>query len=221
MKLNVGCGLDSVEGYHNLDNSLSLRIQNNRFLRAGAQLLERFRRPLYTRFPEGVRYCDVTRSLPYRPGSVELVYSSHLLEHLARQDAEVFLSEAHRVLVPGGVLRLAVPDCERKVREYLGHLECLRMGSFTGIPADEFMRSTLLGLKSRWTLRQPKGIYRALFAREGHAWMWDAPSLIAVLRDVGFSDACERGFRESRIPEIEKLELEGRREESVYVEAQK
>ena len=222
IKLNVGCGLSPSPGYHNLDNSLSLRIQNNGLFRLAAQLLERLlRRPVYTRFPQGIHWRSVNRSLPYRAESVEVIYSSHMLEHLPRQDGETFLRDAHRVLVPRGVLRLAVPDLEGKAQQYLEQLKLMRQGAFNGLPADEFMESTRLGLRSRWVLRRPAEIYRALSARDRHMWMWDAPSLMAILWQIGFKEVRECGFRESWIPDVDCLDLEGRRGESVYVEARK
>ena len=222
IKLNIGCGLDITSGYQNLDNSLSLRIQNRRWLRVPVQLFERLLgRRLYTRFPEGVRWWDVNRGLPYQDDFVAAIYSSHMLEHLPRQEAEAFLREAYRVLAPSGVFRLALPDLEMKAREYLSQLERLRGGSFGGLPADQFMQDSRLGLKTRWTLRRPASIYRALSAREGHYWMWDALSLIALLRQIGFHHVWERSFQDSLIPEVCQLDVESRRDESFYVEAQK
>lgn len=222
VRLNLGCGLDVVPGYDNLDNSPSLRIQTNLLLRGAARLLEALLgRQLYTRFPAGVRWCDAARGLPYARDSVEVIYSSHMLEHLPREEAETFLRETYRVLAPGGRLRLAVPDLERKARVYLAQVARLRAGSFDGVPADQFVRSVLLGAESSTSWRRPPDLYRAIVGRGGHAWMWDAPSLVVLLRQIGFREAGERGFRESTIPQIEKLESEVRREESVYVEAEK
>lgn len=222
IKLNVGCGLDTAPGYENLDNSLSLDIQRNLFLRAIAKIIERISgQRLYTRFPEDVRKWDLTRGLPYVSGSVEVVCSSHTLEHLPREEAEAFLHESYRALAPGGVLRLAVPDLERKARDYLKLIERAGTGEQVPSPADEFMRSTLLGVESRLRLRTPVGIYRALFARHVHQWMWDAPSLIALIQEAGFREVHQRGFHESRILEVGLLDLESRKKDSFYVEARK
>ena len=223
VKLNVGCGLEIVPGYDNLDNSLSIRVQSSPWLRAGAGLVERMlQRQAYTRFPAGVRWCDVTHGLPYPDTSVEVVYSSHMLEHLPRQSAEWFVREAYRVLKPGGVLRIAVPDLERKARDYLVRLELdsRHENASAALPADEFMQSTLLGVETRWTWRHPGEMYRAILAR-GHLWMWDGPSLSGLLFGIGFGDVREKGFRESVISEIEQLDVEERRGESVYVEGQR
>lgn len=43
-------------------------------------------------------------------GTVGLIYASHVLEHFGRAEVDSVLSEWFRILKPGGVLRLAVPD---------------------------------------------------------------------------------------------------------------
>jgi predicted SAM-dependent methyltransferase len=48
--------------------------------------------------------------LPVADGSASLVYASHVLEHFGRNEYKSVLKEWHRVLAPGGTLRLAVPD---------------------------------------------------------------------------------------------------------------
>lgn len=60
-----------------------------------------------------------TSHLPLETGSIEVVYSSHILEHLPRAQAEDFLAEAHRVLKPGNVLHLMVPDLHKLMDQYL------------------------------------------------------------------------------------------------------
>ena len=42
--------------------------------------------------------------------SVSLIYASHVLEHFGRYEYKAVLREWFRVLMPGGVLRLSVPD---------------------------------------------------------------------------------------------------------------
>lgn len=52
-----------------------------------------------------------------------MVYHSHLLEHFSRHNALNFAQECYRVLKPGGIIRVAVPDLERIARMYLHSLE--------------------------------------------------------------------------------------------------
>jgi predicted SAM-dependent methyltransferase len=52
--------------------------------------------------------------------TVELIYACHLLEHFGRKEVDAVLAEWFRVLKPGGVLRLAVPDYEACAKLYVG-----------------------------------------------------------------------------------------------------
>jgi len=70
-----------------------------------------------------VRRHDLCAGLPYAAGSVDAVYASHVLEHLAPEEAEQFVRECLRVLKPGGVARFAVPDLEGISQLYLRSLE--------------------------------------------------------------------------------------------------
>jgi predicted SAM-dependent methyltransferase len=62
---------------------------------------------------------DVTEPLPFGDQQFDAVYHAHLLEHLPRASALPFLRECHRVLKPGGILRVVVPDLEQIARIYL------------------------------------------------------------------------------------------------------
>jgi len=81
---------------------------------------------LYSGSPHVMEH-DLTRGIPFPDGSFSVVYHSQVLEHLPAQDAPSFIAECYRVLRPGGILRVVVPDLENIVREYLKWLEiCLR-----------------------------------------------------------------------------------------------
>jgi len=76
-------------------------------------------------YPTGpnVRVHDLYKPLPYATGTFDAVYHSHILEHFPRQQAFSLLRECNRVLRPGGIIRVAVPDLERICRLYLETLE--------------------------------------------------------------------------------------------------
>jgi predicted SAM-dependent methyltransferase len=62
---------------------------------------------------------NVLRGLPFGDGSASYVFVSHLLEHLYfPRDVTPFLAELHRVLAPGGVARIVVPDVEKCIEAY-------------------------------------------------------------------------------------------------------
>jgi predicted SAM-dependent methyltransferase len=70
-----------------------------------------------------VRRHDVVTTLPFVDRSFDAVYHAHLLEHLPRECALPFLLECFRVLEPGGVLRVVVPDLEQIAELYLATLD--------------------------------------------------------------------------------------------------
>lgn len=66
-----------------------------------------------------VRRWDIRKPLPFKTGEVDACYASHVLEHLPRSSADDLLEECYRVLKPGGIIRLAVPDLENIASAYL------------------------------------------------------------------------------------------------------
>ena len=129
-----------------------------------------------------------------------------MLEHLSRSAVSSFLFECNRVLMPGGILRLAVPDLQMLVENYLRELS-----------ADDFMASLyvtsppLEGIQNK--LRLLISGYRH------HQWMYDANSLSAVLRAAGFNSIFRMFGGESNIACSDNLDLFERAEHSLYVEA--
>src|SRR5581483_4483365 len=69
-----------------------------------------------------VRIVDLRKGVPFPDASFDVVYHSNFLEHLERPDARRFLAECRRVLRPGGITRVVVPDLEEKARAYLAAL---------------------------------------------------------------------------------------------------
>jgi predicted SAM-dependent methyltransferase len=66
-----------------------------------------------------VHYVGGISRLPmFRDETVDLLYASHCLEHLSYRDTQEILAEWCRVLKPGGVLRISVPDLDRLIEIY-------------------------------------------------------------------------------------------------------
>ncbi|HWD20738.1 MAG TPA: methyltransferase domain-containing protein [Verrucomicrobiae bacterium] len=87
---------------------------------------------------------DLRRPLPFADAVFAAVYSSHVLEHFSRPDATAFMAECHRVLRPGGVVRVAVPDLEMIARLYLQTLEAAAAGEPGAARRHEWMTIELL-----------------------------------------------------------------------------
>jgi len=90
--LNVGCGRRYDRRWVNLD--------------------------LSSRDASVVQY-DINDGIPFADGSFDAVYHSHVFEHLKPEQGERLLQECFRVLAPGGVLRIVVPDLEKIAQLYL------------------------------------------------------------------------------------------------------
>lgn len=52
------------------------------------------------------------------PNSCNVIYSSHMLEHLSLEQQASYFNECHRLLKPGGVIRTECPDAELIINEY-------------------------------------------------------------------------------------------------------
>ena len=62
---------------------------------------------------------DAFKLETFKEKSVDLIYSSHLFEHLNYEQASKALDRWYNVLKPGGVLRIAVPDFEALCKRYI------------------------------------------------------------------------------------------------------
>lgn len=194
IKINIGCGLSGIGGWHNLDNSPTITMSR----------IPGIRRLLKTpAWPKDVRRYDVRKGLPFSAGTVRYIYSSHTFEHFTYAESVAIAKECFRVLEPGGILRIAVPDLELIVREYLADA--------SPAAAQNFL--------SRLSLHH--SVQDLIHPGSNHSQMFDGKALVHMLREGGFQDAAVSSFRQSAIPEIEQIELEVRRRESLYVEARK
>ena len=72
-----------------------------------------------TRTMPNVHYIHEVQKLPMlADDSVDLLYASHLVEHIPRTEIPATMLEWKRVLKPGGVLRFGVPDFDALVKIY-------------------------------------------------------------------------------------------------------
>lgn len=96
LMLNLGCGDRYASGWRNLD-----------FVPTGSD----------------VQRHNLLEELSFADNSVDVIYSSHVLEHFTPIQAGIFLNQCYRKLKPGGILRIVVPDLENICREYLKALD--------------------------------------------------------------------------------------------------
>lgn len=66
---------------------------------------------------------DIRNLDVFRDSSVDEIYACHVLEHFPRKETTLILKEWNRVLKPGGLLRISVPDFENVCKLYVQNVE--------------------------------------------------------------------------------------------------
>jgi SAM-dependent methyltransferase len=213
--LNLGCGTKtcSHSDVINMDWSIYLRLRRNPLMRRVIPLFLRGqRKDRFMTLPANIVVHDISKGLPFPVNSIDVVYHSHLLEHLDRSAAPGFLSEVRRVLKPGGIQRIVVPDLEKLCTAYLSHLdhcgyhleEIESHDNYVAALLEQCVRREAFGSSQqprfrRWLENRILGDARQ--RGETHQWMYDRANLSALLRRAGFHDIIALGSDGSRIPD--------------------
>ena len=119
--LYVGCGNNVIDGAVNIDNSFSVKLAHNRLLLSILSFLgfisERNKHFIRIAREKGIQYGEAT-DLKCKDESFDVVFTSHMMEHLYAEDLDKFIAESWRVLKPGGMLRIAIPDLRLRIQWY-------------------------------------------------------------------------------------------------------
>jgi predicted SAM-dependent methyltransferase len=168
-KLNLGCGPNLKAGWINID-----------LFDPGADLR-----------------LDLRENWPFADASVSYIYSEHVFEHFEiGEEVPHFLSEARRVLQPGGLFDVAVPDTEWPLRAY-------------GDPSNRYWARSE-PYHPEWCETQMDHINYHFRQGTEHKYAWDYETLARTLRRFGFTDITRREFDPAR-------DTEFRREGTLYV----
>ena len=194
LKLHIGCGKGHLPGWINIDV-----------------------------YPAPLAL-NVLRGLPFANGSASHVFVSHLLEHLYfPRDVKAFLAELLRVLAPGGITRIVVPDVQKCIDAYTTNdreFFSSRRETWTWWPENPTRLEDFLGYAGVG----PEPAY--LF--EAHKYGYDFETLERTLSDEGFKDVRQSAYMASadellRVDEISAVARAryGDRDYSLFVEARK
>lgn len=168
LQLHLGCGPVELPGFINIDIAKAPLAMN------------------------------VLWGLPFDDATVRVVYLSHLLEHLFYpRDVMFLLAEIHRVLMPGGLVRVVVPDIERCLRAYAEadqNFFAQRRENFAWWPEDATPLENFLTYAGVGP--EPSAIF------EAHKYGYDFETLARALNRAGFGDIRRSAFQQSQLPEL-------------------
>ena len=131
---------------------------------------------------DGLAYLDATKPFPFEDGSLDYIFSEHVIEHLTYDEGKFMIGETYRVLAPGGRMRVSTPDLTQFLR------------LFDKEPGDE-ARAYLVG-KMKWHKwpdepNQAAIILNLQMSSWGHKFMYDVQTLGGVLTRAGFENVQE------------------------------
>ena len=210
--VNVGCGSNPTKNALNFDNSFTIVLANNSWLYWLVRKLG-YAGPLTDQFVKIIKEYKIQKAdatnLPLQKNTIDVIYSSHMIEHMGQDELAVFLKKSFETLKSGGTLRLLTPDFRIKVDDYLESGD-----------ADIFFKNTLLGRgSSRGILKQRIKLF--FFGDRSHLFLYDATSLSKRLKYAGFIDIKILKAGETTISFETNIDYSERKDESLYIEAKK
>ena len=166
MKLHIGCGPKVLEGWVNLDS--------------------------VARAP-GVRTDLDVLALPFADGSATHILAEHVFEHFAFAEEERLWRECRRLLAPGGLLEIEVPDFEWVCATFLAAQDEFRAFYVTGHADHYFGHGRDLG--QRWSILQTMVFGNQNGPGQFHRSAYTEGKLRAIAAMLGFAGiAVERLF---------------------------
>jgi predicted SAM-dependent methyltransferase len=212
--INLGCGQTRPENWFNADCSLNSFFQ--KFFIFRFILVDILNRSAYN--STNVVYINLNKRWKLSSESTDVIYASHVFEHLSSSKAKHFLGEAYRVLKPGGVIRLVVPDLYQLARSYVqsyqdGKSEAsdfflywLNMHQEGAYSTDRNFLEKTLNLIQNYPHQ--------------HKYMYDALSLSKLMIEYGYTNFHESSYGlSSYIDEIQEVENTKEGVPSIYIEA--
>ncbi len=135
--------------------------------------------------------------LPFEDSSVDCIYGSHIFEHVSILNSLKIFKECYRILKPGGIIRIVVPDARRSIEEYLAGNEDYfkkkieRLERLWKTPDYTMFEALREDFISRSNQKKILGHTLA------HQNAWDFESLKAELTRAGFPQVKQQAFQVS------------------------
>jgi SAM-dependent methyltransferase len=126
-----------------------------------------------------VFFVDSTRPLPFDDVTFHYVMSEHHIEHLTHAEGLSALRECHRILKPGGTLRIATPDLKVLLGLYSTPLDDLQ---------DRYVRFITDSFLAGAHKYSPVFVINSAFYNWGHRFLYDRATLQDSIEEAGFVD---------------------------------
>ena len=122
---------------------------------------------------------DATKTFPFPDASFDYIFSEHQLEHIDYEGALVMFKECHRILRPGGKLRIAIPSLE----------PLLQLFGPTKTDLQERYIPRMAGF-SYPGVKDPGHCFaiNAVYMNWGHRFIYDKITLRTTLETIGFTN---------------------------------
>jgi predicted SAM-dependent methyltransferase len=181
-KFHLGCGINFLKNYLNI--GFWTNLEQNK---------------LYEN-PNGVMNTvllnfDLTQGIPASDNSLDVVYHSHMLEHLTNIEGIQFLKECNRVLKPGATMRLLVPDLGVFSKKYIEKDKFFFDAYRKEVLSDDKVLYPTLGT-----------VFMGMVHNHGHKMAYDFETIENILNENGFSDIRKTMFQESTLNDIQDIE---------------
>jgi predicted SAM-dependent methyltransferase len=141
-------------------------------------------------------YWDLRETLPFPDNSIDIIYSSHVLEHFYYSELIRILKDCQRILKPRGIMSVCVPDASIYIRGYSN--------------LSTFDREKYCAYKPAVISESRMDILNYIAYMNGnHRYMFDNENLIRILSSMGFISVRIRDFDPT-------VDMEARKDESIY-----
>lgn len=135
---------------------------------------------------------DLSNGIPVEDESIELIYNSHFLEHLDIKQALNFLKECNRVIQPGGLMRILVPDIESFIKAY--------------VEKNDFFFESYRKILDKEIYTTRGAIFMGMLHNHGHKFGYDYETLKWIVESTGFTEVKRTLYGESEIKNIAEIE---------------
>lgn len=147
----------------------------------------------------GEIYLDAAKRLPFPDSSLDALFTEHFIEHLPQTAVRPFLSEAHRVLKPGGVIRQSTPDLQALIEIYRDERSVVAQRT---VLARHFRTHGSQGRVAANGCQYVNDMFRLW----GHQFLFDRDTMRDVLLAAGFEEPQWVEYGVSEVPYLSSVE---------------